>query len=392
MLSYFSIKNFKSIQHLSLDLSFAESKAPQGYREMTMLPFLQEKGSPRFVPCLGLFGANGSGKSTVMEGFALLQSIIARNLPGHPYNPNRLATTKPDSTSFELGFLFRGGSYQYHLAYNQKSIIEERLVANEAVVFSYVGDDHTFSALATDVYSVEKLEEIFSVQAGYQQTFLKVLARGFAGLSSEVTSAFSYITNHIGVLPEVKPSASQFFTNYQHKVGVPPDFGSLVRLLNMLDIDIVRIEKRQGFEETLIAYHHNSEGGEVAFDITEESEGTQRLFRVLDVALDCLATGGVAVIDNLDLLLHPRLSIELVRVFKSRRLNTKAAQLVFTANCTELLSDELLRVSEIGIVSKTLEEGSGVRRVSSFSGEDYAHNFRNNYLMDRYGGIPFPHL
>lgn len=170
------------------------------------------------------------------------------------------------------------------------------------------------------------------------------------------------------------------------------DFGFLVRLLNMLDIDIVRIEKRRVFEETLIAYHHNSEGGEVAFDLAEESEGTQRLFRVLDVALDCLATGGVAVIDNLDLFLHPRLSIELVRIFKNRRLNTQGSQLVFTANSTELLSEELLRVSEIGIVSKTLEEGSVVRRVSSFSGEAYAHNFRNNYLMDRYGGVPFPHL
>ena len=66
--------------------------------------------------------------------------------------------------------------------------------------------------------------------------------------------------------------------------------------------------------------------------------------------------------------------------------------MVFTANCTDLLDDELLRVSEIGIVSKSLAEGSVVRRVSSFSGEDYAHDFRNNYLMNRYGGVPFPHL
>lgn len=176
MLSYFTIKNYKSIQHLSLDLSFAEAKAPQGYRDMTMLPFLQEKGSPRIVPCLGLFGANGSGKSTVMEAFGLLQSIIANSLPGHPYSPNRLARTQPESTSFELGFFFKGCSYQYHLAYNQERIIEERLVANEEVVFSYAGEDHGFSALTTDVYTTAKLEEIFSVQGGYQQTFLKVLA------------------------------------------------------------------------------------------------------------------------------------------------------------------------------------------------------------------------
>ncbi|HAF86668.1 MAG TPA: hypothetical protein DCG32_09980 [Sphaerochaeta sp.] len=233
---------------------------------------------------------------------------------------------------------------------------------------------------------------MFSVQAAYQQTFLKVLALGFAGLSKEATSAFSYIANHIGVLAEVKRSASQFFTNYQHKAEEPTDFAFLTRLLNMLDIDIVRIEKKQGFEETLIAYHTNSEGDEVAFDFTEESEGTQRLFRVLDMTLDRLATGGIAIIDSIDLLLHPRLSIELVRMFKSRRLNTKGAQLVFTSNSTELLSDGLLRVSEIGIINKTLIKGSVVKRVSDFKDVRNGTNFREQYLQGTYTGIPFPYL
>ena len=219
-----------------------------------------------------------------------------------------------------------------------------------------------------------------------------MLALGFAGLSKEATSAFSYIANHIGVLAEVKPSASQFFTNYQHKAEEPTDFAFLTRLLNMLDIDIVRIEKKQGFEETLIAYHTNSEGDEVAFDFTEESEGTQRLFRVLDMTLDRLATGGIAIIDSIDLLLHPRLSIELVRMFKSRRLNTKGAQLVFTSNSTELLSDGLLRVSEIGIINKTLIKGSVVKRVSDFKDVRNGTNFREQYLQGTYTGIPFPYL
>ena len=392
MLSYFTIENFKSIQHLTLDLRFAEAKAPQRYKDMTMIPFLQEKGSLRFVPCLGLFGANGSGKSTIIEAFALFTSITTRGLTGFSYKPNRLAITKPSSTSFELGFFFDGSTYQYCLTYDQTGIVSERLVANGTTIFSYTEDEHEFSYLTVGVYTSEKLEEIFSVQATYQHAFLAVLATGFTELSREVTTAFSYITNHIGVLSEVKSSATQFFMNYQRKAGDPPNFGPLVRVLNMLDIDIVRIEKRQGFEETLIAYHHNGKGGEVAFDSTEESEGTQRLFRVLDVALDCLATGGVAIIDNLDLLLHPRLCIELVRMFKNRRLNTNAAQLVFTANSTELLSDELLRVSEIGIVSKTLKNGSIVKRVSDFAGEHTTFELRHKYLMGTYGGIPFPYL
>ncbi len=44
MLSYFTIENFKSIQHLTLDFSFAEAKAPQGYKDMAMMPFPAREG------------------------------------------------------------------------------------------------------------------------------------------------------------------------------------------------------------------------------------------------------------------------------------------------------------------------------------------------------------
>lgn len=94
----------------------------------------------------------------------------------------------------------------------------------------------------------------------------------------------------------------------------------------------------------------------------------------------------------MDLFLHPKLSIELVRMFKAREFNTKGAQLLFTATTTEILSDELLRVSEIGIVSKTLEGGSVVRRISDIARGEDRTDFRNNYLRGRYGGIPFPSL
>lgn len=74
------------------------------------------------------------------------------------------------------------------------------------------------------------------------------------------------------------------------------------------------------------------------------------------MALDCLTTDGVGFIDYIDFLLHPPHSIELVRMFKNRRLNTEGHSWCSLPNSTELLSDELFRASKIGIVSKTLKK------------------------------------
>ena len=171
-----------------------------------------------------MFGANGSGKSNIIEAFALFTSIIARGLANHPYKPNRLAITKPESTSFELGFFTGESTYQYCLAYDQDEIVAERLVANGTEVFSYTGSEHSFTTIATSVYTPAKLKEIFAVEANHQQTFLAVLATGFTGLSREMTAAFSYITNHIAILIEDQGSVGKNYVNHQYMANSPSDY------------------------------------------------------------------------------------------------------------------------------------------------------------------------
>jgi AAA15 family ATPase/GTPase len=86
------------------------------------------------------------------------------------------------------------------------------------------------------------------------------------------------------------------------------------------------------------------------------------------------------------------LLVELVKLFKDKRYNKANAQLIFTAHNTNIMDDELLRKSEIGIITKTLAKGSVLQRVSDFEGVRNVTNFRKQYLQGTFSGIPFPYI
>ena len=76
-----------------------------------------------------------------------------------------------------------------------------------------------------------------------------------------------------------------------------------------------------------------------------------------------LDNGLVLIIDELENSIHPLLLAELIRLFKDRRYNRNNAQLIFATHNTEVMDHELMRVSEIGIINKTVKNGSQIVRI-----------------------------
>ena len=125
---------------------------------------------------------------------------------------------------------------------------------------------------------------------------------------------------------------------------------------------------------------------------TEESLGTNLLFGIAELLLMTLQNGNVLVIDELDRSLHPFLLTKIIELFKDKDYNKKNAQLLFTCHSTDILENQTLRVSEVAIITKTLKEGSTIRRLSDFEGLRNTYDFRKMYLDGNFGGIPFPYI
>ncbi len=120
------------------------------------------------------------------------------------------------------------------------------------------------------------------------------------------------------------------------------------------------------------------------FNYGEESDGTQRLWDILEVLLS--EGGKTFIIDELDRCLHPSLTYKFVKDF-FRLSNKKDIQLIVTTHESRLLDFDLLRRDEIWFVEKRDTGESDI-----YSLEDYNERFDKKidkaYLEGRYGGVP----
>ncbi len=424
MLYAFHIKNFRSIKEATLDLSFKEGKAPNGYRELEDLVFLEHNKKTRLVPCLAMYGANASGKTNIVRALYIFQQIVTMGIVNllvlSQIAPNKIIHSG-EFTSFELTFFQNSKYFKYQISFNKIEISNETLYIDNKLIFSLNGDKEDFSGLPQrNNYTVERLREIRNVEClvdhKQKKTFLSRLATQYTGLDTNVTNAFKEIDG-IEILQANDPPLSFLFRNNRviYKEEIEEILKKITKLLSKLDIGItkltyneepfslstelplnarsVRVENGKFFIESIHSYRNDINGNEVEFNFNEEeSNGTRILASLLVLCLSALEQGKILVVDELDRALHPALFIEIVRLFKSKRYNKHNSQLIFTAHETGILDADLLRISEVCIVSKTLQKGTETCRIADFDGVRNILNFRKQYLNGSFGGIPHPYI
>lgn len=131
----------------------------------------------------------------------------------------------------------------------------------------------------------------------------------------------------------------------------------------------------------VIKFYHSDTN---SFDFGEESDGTQRLWELLEVLLT--DEEKIFFIDEIDRCMHPSLTYKFVKNFFELTEN-KNVQLVVTTHESRLLDFDLLRRDEIWFVEKQKNGDSEI-----YSLEDYNERFDRKidkaYLEGRYGGVP----
>lgn len=133
---------------------------------------------------------------------------------------------------------------------------------------------------------------------------------------------------------------------------------------------------------------HRGESETVAFDMEDESAGTQTWFRLIGPALGALQGGRVLLLDEIDASLHPRLSGRLIEIFQDPQTNTQGAQLVFTSHDTSLLNS--LNRDEVWLAEKAPDATTRLIGLAEFRGDRVRRslNLERAYLQGRFGAVP----
>ncbi len=420
MLIEFSVGNFRSF-YTPMTLSLLASK-------------LRERGALDHAPIIstihrwpllrstGVLGPNASGKSNLIKALGYMRFLVLESATGFQLGEStrveRFALKKEARTQpafFQIVFLDEEGvQYRYGFELDEKQIHSEwlyRTRKREARLFIREGQTFEISSrFAKEERGLEKLTRPNAL-------FLSVLAQFNSPLGGRLLQWFR---KNLGVVSGIDDERYLPFT--LQRMSEDRSFHrKMVTLLKLADIGIrdVRIEsltvrdtsvpedmqrffeflaQRDGMEVDEITlrrakmahtvFSRTSPVGEIEFDLTEESAGTQKFFALLGPVIDTLERGSVLAVDEFDARLHPMLTRELIRLFNSPETNPHNAQLIFATHDVSLLGEILLRRDQIWFTEKTRFGETELYSLAEIKERKDA-SFLKNYLLGRYGAVPY---
>ncbi|GIJ26537.1 hypothetical protein Vqi01_16990 [Micromonospora qiuiae] len=171
---------------------------------------------------------------------------------------------------------------------------------------------------------------------------------------------------------------------------------ALLRLADLGIEDVVIDEQKvvypgsgQAMTQRRLRLVHRFGESSMPLDFIAESEGTRTWFGLIGPVLTALQAGSVVIFDELDASLHPTLSAELLRIFRSPVTNPNGAQLIFTSHDTSLLNH--LNRDEVWFTEKGLDGATRLGALADFGSERVrkSQNLEKAYLHGRFGALPF---
>ena len=398
MLYQFKFKNFKSYKNETVFDMRAENI--KEFEESIIV----DKNGERILPVSVIYGANAGGKSSLLEALVCFISIIIKprrilidksseKKSYHktfafyndiiPYKFDEESTKKP--TEFEMFFSTNNNEYKYDISILKNEIITENLYKKE---FTGKKPAKIFERNKKNIVLGEILKKNnVSINVNENMPYLTYLS----------------ITNNVEVIKDV----IEYFENvtainyakqtFEEAIKVYGEKAKkmFLKILEDMDIDICdyRIEKKENGVIKFFTKHKNN-NKEYELQFAEESEGTKKIFSLLPNIIDALLSGGLAILDELDAKLHPKLLKYVIMMFKDKNMNISNAQLIFTSQDLITMSNEVFRRDEIWFACKNEKKESEIYSLYEIRDENGEHiranaAFNKQYLTGKYGADPY---
>ena len=150
------------------------------------------------------------------------------------------------------------------------------------------------------------------------------------------------------------------------------------------NIFIITMEKDKDFHFYAVKFVHNLGGKKIEFSMESESDGTHRLFQLLEILI--CKKEKVYIMDEINRSLHPKLTVQFVKKYFSSAKDRRI-QLVTTTHESRLMSHDIVRRDEIWIADKNDDDSTKL-----FSLEDEQVRIDKvldqNYMDNVWGGVP----
>jgi uncharacterized protein len=408
MLYKLEVENFFSVRdHQILDLTI-DAKVPDVDRRFAPIFPGSTARAPKVIV---LYGANASGKTTVLRALEFIVSMVRdsvqRTIPGFggcerfndPESGNRpiklaiefggiMNVTQDVVLRAQSGETVEQGVYRYELEIEVANGVAKR-IQHEALQQKPNGQGKWQRVFDRDAEGKVKGSKSFSL-SGFQH-LVKTLAANHTVLSSfakfQHPTALIFVASARKAFFSIEPVAHS--SNDQAVIDFLKARPEIVSRLNAemsrIDVGVEGLGFQTGKDGgAYLMFKHTGLEQEMPWLL--ESHGTRAFIKIFPFLISALDQGGIAAIDEMDAAIHPLVLPELLRWFyDSRTRNTLNAQLWLSCHSASLLDD--LQKEEIAICEKDRQGRSQFFSLMDVKVRRDENHYRK-YLSGAYGGVP----
>lgn len=410
-----NVRSYRDEVHLSLQATrLAQESVPHMLQTALTRPV-------EVLPAAGIFGANASGKSTMLLAMADMRATVVSSFrdgtrsSGIYRKPFALDETFRDRpTRFEVDLILQGVRWQYGFKVDAEKVLEEYAYhfpkGRQALVFDRTTEGTAFGPLFRPAgQALRPLMRdnalLLSVAGATDDDQLGPLFGWFldnlhlaesANLGSRAT-----LTADLAKNPYFK----------EHVMGFVRAADLGISDIERLPIEPEKAERQQRAMRILVGEEsepvssdeemeyaiadsvhlkHHSADGDVYLNPEYESEGTLVWAGLIGPVLNTLKYGHVLLVDELDASLHPYLVSKLVEMFQDPRLNPRCAQLIFNSHDVTVLGDSeegVLGRDQIWFAEKDRDGATSIYSLAEFRPRR-DESLSRRYLQGRFGAVP----
>lgn len=440
MLVKVSVENFKSFDS-PVELTMISSGKIQEHKDHRITI-----KSTNILKHAVIYGANASGKSNFVDFFSLFKRTVQKEIPLEAvewYCKNR-EENKAKKSSFEIQFTLDNKFYAYGFSaiLNERKIIDEWLYelyqdGSFKKLFEREPDkcpvlDDTIRLNSTEKKRFEVYAEDF--KGNTTNLFLSEMNRGkkYADKSkllffqnvyrwfrsnlyvihpntplmdfeyyyddeslnciNQVIQTFDTGISNVTVrdisLEELENSVPKkifddIMKHIHAKMDEDPGANIQVTMRSQESIFNISLDGQNEPVVKTIRLHHGKSFYDFRFE--DESDGTRRLFDLIDMLLN-RKEDVVYVVDELERSLHPKLTEHYLKTFMRLHAD-QHNQLIFTTHESSIMDQSLFRRDEIWFIERNKDNASSIYSLDRFK-ERYDKRLSKAYLEGRYGAIP----
>ncbi len=416
MLIEFSVQNFRSIRELQT-ISFAASalKSSQENEYVDDRNVVDYNGFKLFKT-IGLYGANGSGKSNVIKALNTFVEVLA----GQPSSVSNLRdlcqpflfqeNALDTESYFQIVLLIKGVKYRYGLTVKFNSehssntpdksseiVTNEWLYSDKKGKNSILFQREGLQIIKNSLQSKTKIP----TSLPFKHTLFLTHAAAF-----DTHGDCFLITDHLRRLV-----TSNFEVNHDKyrwmSVNEMQDSETKHRFIKLLssfnlsydDISLEEDVNDYGFlniypQDKIVLkknFLRNSNIKSVELNLKEnESAGTQKMFDLAGLLLRAfnLSEPAFIILDEIDSNFHPSLLIQLINLFNNPNFNRSNSQLLFTSQDTNLMSPKIMRRDQFFFTEKKEDFSTRIFSLAQLKGIRNDADFAKQYLSGYYGALP----